>query len=68
MRALNIRQPYAEQILRGQKKIEFDMGLRQMRLEGRSEADAYVSMGENQYLRKSDHSTRYALLFTPYGN
>jgi hypothetical protein len=26
MRALSIRQPYAEQILRGQKKIEFDMG------------------------------------------
>jgi hypothetical protein len=32
-----------------------------MRLEGRSEADAYVSMGENQYLRKSDHSTRFGL-------
>ena len=54
MRALSIRQLYAEQILRGQKKIEFDMWLRQMRLEGRSEADAYVSMGENQYLRKKE--------------
>jgi predicted transcriptional regulator len=68
MRDLSIRQPYAEQILRGQKKIEFDKGLRQMRLEGRSQADAYGSMGENQYLRNSDHSTRDTILFTQYGN
>ncbi len=40
MRALSIRQPYAEQILRGQKKIEFDMGLRQMRQDRRSQAVA----------------------------
>jgi hypothetical protein len=68
MRDLSIRQPYAEQILRGQKKIEFDKRLRQMRQDRRSQAVVYGSMGENQYLRNSDHSTRDAILFTQYGN
>ena len=44
------------------------MGLRQMRQDGRSQAVAYDSMGENQYLRNGDHSTRDAILFTQYGN